>query len=168
MVRRMLAEMRLLSEDDDADVAYNSTRYMYMYAVGGRDLYEGLQQAAQLFVDYSISRYNQVVDIHTILLIVTILGTCAYIVLILWPHMARLKADAMRQSALLSHVPPELDVRAHVKAVFRRAQAGGAKRGGGGASGFRLLEGGAGRVGGAAGIGNGEVVVAGTGSAGRA
>ena len=37
-----------------------------MYHVGARDLYEGLQQAAQLFVDYSISRYNQVVDIHTV------------------------------------------------------------------------------------------------------
>eukprot|EP00198_Chlamydomonas_reinhardtii_P005487 XP_001694823.1 predicted protein [Chlamydomonas reinhardtii] len=109
MVRRMLAEMRLLSEDADADVAYTSTRYLYMYHVGARDLYEGLQQAAQLFVDYSISRYNQVVDIHTILLICTIVGICAYMVLILWPHLARLKADAMRQSALLSHVPPELD-----------------------------------------------------------
>ncbi|PNW79070.1 hypothetical protein CHLRE_09g399663v5 [Chlamydomonas reinhardtii] len=153
MVRRMLAEMRLLSEDADADVAYTSTRYLYMYHVGARDLYEGLQQAAQLFVDYSISRYNQVVDIHTILLICTIVGICAYMVLILWPHLARLKADAMRQSALLSHVPPELDVRAHVKAIFRRAQAGGGKRGGGG---FRLLGGGGGRN---AGV-SGEMVAA--------
>ena len=43
-----------------------------------------------------------------------------FILFILWPHLARLKADATRQSALLSHVPPELDVRAHVKSVFRR------------------------------------------------
>ncbi|KAG2423934.1 hypothetical protein HXX76_014875 [Chlamydomonas incerta] len=159
MVRRMLAEMRLLSQDDDADVAYSSTRYMYMAAVGGRDLYEGLQQAAQLFVDYSISRYNQVVDIHTILLICTIVGICAYMVLILWPHLARLKADAMRQSALLSHVPPDLDVRAHVKAIFRRAQAGGVKRGGGG---FRLLGGGDGGGAGGRNVLGGEEV---TGSA---
>ncbi|GFR49215.1 hypothetical protein Agub_g11131, partial [Astrephomene gubernaculifera] len=59
MVRRMLLEMTLLSQDEDEDVTYNSTRYMYMYAVGGKDLYDGLQQAAQLFADYSISRYNQ-------------------------------------------------------------------------------------------------------------
>ncbi|KAG2443480.1 hypothetical protein HXX76_001833 [Chlamydomonas incerta] len=121
MVRRMLAEMNLLAEDDDKDVAYNGTRYMYMAAVGGNDLYEGLQQAAQLFVDYSIGRYNQVANLHTILLIVTVFVFIFFILFILWPHLARLKADATRQSALLSHVPPELDVRAHVKSVFRRA-----------------------------------------------
>ncbi|KAG2443202.1 hypothetical protein HYH02_009279 [Chlamydomonas schloesseri] len=121
MVRRMLAEMTLLSEDADQDVAYNGTRYMFMASVGGNDLYEGLQQAAQLFVDYSIGRYNQVADLHTILLIVTIFVFIFFILFILWPHLARLKADATRQSALLSHVPPELDVRAHVKSVFRRA-----------------------------------------------
>ena len=62
----MLAEMTLLVEDADEDVAYNGTRYQYMAAVGGNDLYEGLQQAAQLFVDYSIGKYNQVADLHTV------------------------------------------------------------------------------------------------------
>ncbi len=37
-----------------------------MYNVGTFDLYEGLQQAAQLFVDYSISRYNRVITLHTV------------------------------------------------------------------------------------------------------
>lgn len=37
-----------------------------MYNVGTFDLYEGLQQAAQLFVDYSISRYNKVITLHTV------------------------------------------------------------------------------------------------------
>ena len=46
--------------------SYNGTRYMFMVAVGANDLYEGLQQAAQLFVDYSIGRYNQVADMHTV------------------------------------------------------------------------------------------------------
>ncbi|KAG2443224.1 hypothetical protein HYH02_009297 [Chlamydomonas schloesseri] len=143
MVRRMMAEMTLLSEDADQDVRYNGTRYMFMAGVGGNDLYEGLQQAAQLFVDYSIGRYNQVADLHMILLIVTIFGAIVYIAFILWPHLARLKADASRQSALLSHVPPEMDVRAHVKAVFRRSarrrkgllRFGGGKGGGGGGGG---------------------------------
>ncbi|KAG2497251.1 hypothetical protein HYH03_004835 [Edaphochlamys debaryana] len=137
MVRRMLAEMTLLSEDDDADVAYNGTRYMFMASVGGNDLYEGLQQAAQLFVDYSIGRYDQVTFLHTILLIVTCFLVVLYVVLVLWPHLARIKSDAERQSALLSHVPPEVDVRGLVRAVFKqravqgrhKSQAGG--RGGG-------------------------------------
>ena len=62
----MISEMNLLADDDDRDVAYNGTRYTWMFNVGGRDLYEGLQQAAQLFQDYSISRYNQVTNLHTV------------------------------------------------------------------------------------------------------
>ncbi|KAG2497227.1 hypothetical protein HYH03_004816 [Edaphochlamys debaryana] len=128
MVRRMLAEMTLLSEDDDADVAYNGTRYMFMASVGGNDLYEGLQQAAQLFVDYSIGRYNEVTFLHTILLVVTCFALVLYVVLVLWPHLARIKSDAERQSALLSHVPPEVDVRGLVRAVFKQRAAHGRHR----------------------------------------
>ncbi len=66
MVRRMLSEMTLLSLDADEDVAYNNTRQTFMYWVGTKDLYEGLQAGAQLFVDYSISRYDQVTLLHTV------------------------------------------------------------------------------------------------------
>ncbi|GLI61938.1 hypothetical protein VaNZ11_004468 [Volvox africanus] len=124
MVRRMLAEMNLLVADADEDIVthgYNGTRYIYMYKVGANDLYEGLQQAAQLFVDFSISRYGQVGTLHTILLAVTIALVLLYLLFILWPHLARLQKDATRQSALLSHVPPEVDVRSHVRAVFKRS-----------------------------------------------
>ncbi len=50
-----------------------------------------------------------------------------FVLLVLWPHLARLKGDAGRQSALLSHVPPEMDVRAHVRTVFKKAVAQSAK-----------------------------------------
>ncbi|GLC73343.1 hypothetical protein PLESTF_001365300 [Pleodorina starrii] len=138
MVRRMLAEMNLLAADADEDVAYYGTRYSYMYKVGANDLYEGLQQAAQLFVDYSNSRYDQVGRLHTILLAVTIVLVLLFLVLVLWPHLARLRVDATRTSALLSHVPPEVDVRSHVRAVFRRAVGVGKRSGrnsGGGSGG---------------------------------
>ena len=61
-----------------------------------------------------------------ILLIVAITLVCCFLFMALWPHLARLKAGAARQGALLSHVPPELDVRAHVRSVFRRAVAANA------------------------------------------
>ncbi len=66
MVRRLLSEMTLMSLDADEDVAYNSTRETFMYWVGTKDLYEGLQAGAQLFVDYSIARYDQVTLLHTV------------------------------------------------------------------------------------------------------
>ncbi|GLI70439.1 hypothetical protein VaNZ11_015349 [Volvox africanus] len=128
MVRRMITEMELLISDDDQDVKYNGSRWTYMYQVGTFDLYEGLQQAAQLFVDYSISRYNEVTTLHTILLIATILLFAVYVVFVLWPHLAKLKADAARQSALLSHVPVEVDAVGHVKAIIRAARPMAAQR----------------------------------------
>lgn len=66
MVRRMITEMELLLSDSDEDVRYNGTRWTYMYNVGTFDLYEGLQQSAELFVSFSINRYNRVTQIHTV------------------------------------------------------------------------------------------------------
>ncbi|KAG2431591.1 hypothetical protein HYH02_013284 [Chlamydomonas schloesseri] len=109
LVRRMMSEMRLLTQDADVDVVYNGTRYTFMAAVAGSDLYEGLQQGAQLFVDWSISRYNQVANLQTILLLVSIGLVCGYFIMVLWPHTRKLQRDATRQAALLSLVPPELD-----------------------------------------------------------
>ncbi|KXZ42960.1 hypothetical protein GPECTOR_109g203 [Gonium pectorale] len=120
MVRRMIDEMRLLTLDADEDAVYNSTRYVFMAVVGANDLYEGLQQAAQLFVDYSISRYDEVAQIHTILLAVSVVLVLAFLVFLLWPHSRRMLRDASRQSGLLSLVPPEVDVRGHVRAVFKQ------------------------------------------------
>ncbi|KAG2441028.1 hypothetical protein HXX76_003881 [Chlamydomonas incerta] len=123
MCRRMIAEMHLLTQDADQDVAYNGSRYMFMSSVGGHDLYEGLQQAAELFVRYSESRYNEVATLHAILLIVCIVLVVGYLLLVLWPHLGRVKSYAERQAGLLSHVPPEMDVRGHVRHVLRRAMA---------------------------------------------
>ncbi|EFJ47903.1 hypothetical protein VOLCADRAFT_104960 [Volvox carteri f. nagariensis] len=121
MVRRMLSEMKLLAEDADQDVAYNSSRYTFMAVVGANDLYEGLQQAAELFVDYSISRYVEVSILHTALLCISVALVLGFFVFVLWPHIRLLLRDAARLGALLSMVPPEMDVRAHVRGVLRRA-----------------------------------------------
>lgn len=63
-----------------------------------------------------------------ILLVATILLFLFYVIFVLWPHLAKLKADAARQSALLSHVPAEVDTVGHVKAVVRAARSCMARR----------------------------------------
>ncbi|KAG2450421.1 hypothetical protein HYH02_004923 [Chlamydomonas schloesseri] len=123
MCRRMISEMQLLTQDADQDVAYNGSRYLFMSSVGGHDLYEGLQQAAELFVRYSESRYNEVATLHSVLLVVCIVLVLGYLFFVLWPHLGRVKAYAERQAGLLSHVPPEMDVRGHMRHVLRRAVA---------------------------------------------
>ncbi|KXZ48850.1 hypothetical protein GPECTOR_25g435 [Gonium pectorale] len=128
LVRRMITEMRLLTLDADEDVAYNNTRYTFMAAVAGNDLYEGLQQGTQLFVDFCISRYNQVTQIHQALLIASVFLVLGFLGCLLWPHSRRMLRDASRQSGLLSLVPPELDVRGHVRGVYRRMTAGARRK----------------------------------------
>ncbi|KAG2484238.1 hypothetical protein HYH03_016973 [Edaphochlamys debaryana] len=129
MVRRVIQELRLLTLDADVDVRYNASRYDYIHMVGGRDCLEGLQTAAQIFVNYSITKYEEVRQLHMILLAVTVVLAFLYVTMLLWPHLAKVVADATRQSAMLSLVPPEVDVRAHVRAVLRRVTAGGRPKG---------------------------------------
>ncbi|GLI62827.1 hypothetical protein VaNZ11_005578, partial [Volvox africanus] len=119
MLRRIISEMELLAADDDADATYNGTRYTTMYMVGTKDLYEGLQSSAQLFVDFSISRYNSIKLLQTILLVVTIVFFLSYALLLLRPYTAAVEREAMRLAGLMSHVPAEMDVTAHVRQVLR-------------------------------------------------
>ncbi|KXZ46278.1 hypothetical protein GPECTOR_45g148 [Gonium pectorale] len=115
MMRRILAEMSLLAEDADADVAYNGTRYTTMYMVGTKDLYEGLQSSAQLFVDFSIDRYSQIKLLHTVLLVITIVFFVLYGIFLLRPYGGAVEREAGRLAGLLSHVPAEMDVAGHVR-----------------------------------------------------
>eukprot|EP00198_Chlamydomonas_reinhardtii_P012874 XP_001702211.1 predicted protein [Chlamydomonas reinhardtii] len=119
MMRRIISEMQLLTADDDDVIAYNGTRYTIMYRVGVKDLYEGLQSSAQLYVDYSIDRYNSIKLLHTILLIITILLFLAYAVFLLRPYAANTEREAGTLAGLLSHVPAELDIAAHCRQILR-------------------------------------------------
>ncbi|GLC57759.1 hypothetical protein PLESTB_001261700 [Pleodorina starrii] len=119
MLRRIISEMTLLASDDDVDAVYNGSRYTTMYMVGTKDLYEGLQSSAQLFVDFSISRYNSIKLLQTILLVVTIVFFLSYAVLLLRPYTLAVEREAMRLAGLLSHVPAEMDVSGHVRQVLR-------------------------------------------------
>jgi len=129
MMRRLISEMNLLVEDSYVDLNYLSTRYDYMFTVGARDLYEGLQDAAKLFVDYSINRYNNVLLIHTILLAATAVLAVVYGLFWVRPHCRKVRQEAAKVAGLLSHVPQELDVASHTRHVMRahaHTHAGGA------------------------------------------
>ncbi|GLI66740.1 hypothetical protein VaNZ11_010687 [Volvox africanus] len=137
MMRRVISELELLVADDDAGANYTGSRYMTMYMVGTKDLYEGLQSSAQLFVDFMISRYQNVKLLHTLLLVGTILLFLVYGLFILRPYLAAVAREAQRLAGLLSHVPGELDVVSYTRQVMRAAahamgtDAGGGRRDGG-------------------------------------
>ncbi|EFJ45816.1 hypothetical protein VOLCADRAFT_93924 [Volvox carteri f. nagariensis] len=134
MMRRVVSELELLVADDDADAVYNGTRYM----VGTKDLYEGLQSSAQLFVDFMIGRYQNVKLLHTLLLVATIVLFVTYALLVLRPYLAGVAQEAHRLAGLLSHVPADMDVATYARNVMRAAaramQANGGGGGGGGSA----------------------------------
>ncbi|KAG2429691.1 hypothetical protein HYH02_013949 [Chlamydomonas schloesseri] len=141
MVRRIITEMQLLVADDDSDAVYNGTRYVLMYQVGIRDMYEGLQTSAQLFVDFMLSRFDSIKLLHTILLIATICLAVLYAAFVPRPYAAGTEREAGTLAGLLSHVPPEAcDVLALAKQVIRSheqlmSSSNSAKRRGAGAGG---------------------------------
>lgn len=53
------------------------------------------------------------------LLIVSVVLVLSFLLFVLWPHIRLLLRDATRLGALLSTVPPEMDVRGHVRVVLR-------------------------------------------------
>jgi len=137
MLRRAITEMSLLASDDNADITYLSQRYDYMYLVGIQDLYQGLQTSAELFVKYAIKRYDAVSLLHTVLLAVTCVLVVLYALALLRPYVKKVKREAVRVAGLLSHVPQEMDVGHHARAVMRAkhgAAGGASSRGGGGST----------------------------------
>mmetsp|Transcript_27632 Transcript_27632/g.60501 ORF Transcript_27632/g.60501 Transcript_27632/m.60501 type:complete len:2143 (+) Transcript_27632:192-6620(+) len=115
MFRRVVSELTLMTQDNNTDIMYNSSRYNLMYRVGAADLYQGLQTSAQLYVDYSINRYAQVKAMFLILLLVLAFSEVAYVLLVLWPYLKEASAEALKVGGLLSHVPPEMDAAGHVR-----------------------------------------------------
>ena len=59
----------------------------HRYKVGAQDLYEGLQQSAQLYVDFTIAKYDQIKMLHIILLVITIVIVFGYILFMLLPYL---------------------------------------------------------------------------------
>lgn len=94
-----------------------------MYRIGIADLYDGLASAAQLFVDYSISRYKQVEQLQLILLIILVCIIFLYILFVLRPYLALHHAEVFKVAGFVSHTPQEVDIHSHVRRVLRHGLA---------------------------------------------
>ena len=56
MARRMITELKLLVLDANADIYATCPRFQYIFMVGSRDLYEGVQSSAELYISYCITQ----------------------------------------------------------------------------------------------------------------
>ncbi|KAF8055488.1 tmcC [Scenedesmus sp. PABB004] len=89
--------------------------YMYVTKVAGLDMYEGLQTAATLFVEYTISRFEQVKQLHIILLAVTLVLVLGFVVKLFRPFVVKLHAESKAMAGMMSQLPAEVDIEGHIK-----------------------------------------------------
>jgi hypothetical protein len=74
-----------------------------------------LQTAAHLFVDYTISRFEEVKQLHIILLVCMLVGVLLFVTKVFRPHVARLHAESKAMAGMMSQLPAEVDIESHVK-----------------------------------------------------
>lgn len=84
---------------------------------GAYDMYEGLQKASSLFVEYTIGKFEEVKMLHIILLVITLVIFVGYVVFLFRPYVARVHNDSKHIAGFLSQLPAEVDVEGHVKAI---------------------------------------------------
>lgn len=74
-----------------------------------------LQTAAGLFVDFTISRFEEVKQLHIILLVCTLVAVLLFVTKVFRPHVARLHAESKAMAGMMSQLPAEVDIEGHVK-----------------------------------------------------
>ena len=123
MMQRIISEMRLLTMDAFPALVYTNPHYNAMFHIGTYDLYNGLQTAAQLFVDYSIQSYQQVNTLQIIMLGVMVAVQLLALFFVLRPYLAMRQAELVEVAGLVSHAPQEIDIRSHIKRILRQSHA---------------------------------------------
>lgn len=79
--------------------------------------YEGLYQASGLFRENTFRRFEQVKQIHTVLLVASTVLIAAYMWLLFRPWNSRMRSESRTIAGLLSQLPAEVDVEGHIKQV---------------------------------------------------
>jgi hypothetical protein len=118
MMRRVLNDMTLLTQENDMALTIDNSYYNTMFHVGINDLYDGLQTASDLFVSSSTQVYSTINIIQMVLVIVAFLLGVLYLILVLRSYLILQHHEVEQVAGLLSQVPNELDVPSHVKKVM--------------------------------------------------
>lgn len=79
--------------------------YEYTWRVAATDLYEGLSQVSDAFVGTTMTALDDLQQLHTYLLIATIIVFVAVVLVVLVPFRKRLMVESVRLAGLLSQLP---------------------------------------------------------------
>lgn len=89
--------------------------FEWMTQVGANDMYEGLQAASDLFFKYTWRQFNQVIALHVVLLVWTVITSVVFFYVFFWPYHAKRRTDSKILAGLLSQLPKEVDIEGHIK-----------------------------------------------------
>lgn len=119
MMRRVIADMTLLSQEPNSVLFVNNTQFNTMFYVGINDLYGGLQTASDVFVESSTSIYTNISLIQLFLVIAAFVLAVIYLALVLRNYLILQNHEVGQVAGLLSQVPNEVDMTSHVKKVIQ-------------------------------------------------
>jgi hypothetical protein len=86
-----------------------------MAAVASYDIYDGLNTAMQLFVDFTISKFAAVKELHVIILVITLVASLLFLFKLLKPYVHTLHTQCKIIAGIMSLLPPEFDIESVVK-----------------------------------------------------
>lgn len=96
---------------------YCKCSYDYVNQVAAYDMYDGLTDAANMFVDYTIARFEEVKQLHIILLVVSLVCIIGFVVKVFRPYVRKLHTESKALAGMMSLLPAEVDIESHVKTV---------------------------------------------------
>eukprot|EP00775_Hariotina_reticulata_P003515 gene3515-3785_t len=115
MMMRYLEEMTTFSNLPD-NLAYpNATSYEFLAAVASYDLYDGMNEATTLFVDYTISKFEAVKQLQIIILVITLIAGLLFVFKLFHPYVRSLRIQSKSIAGIMSLLPPEFDIENVVK-----------------------------------------------------
>jgi hypothetical protein len=80
-------------------------------------MYDGLSTASGMFVDYTIARFEEVKQLHIILLVVTLVLVVAFVAKMWAPYVRKLHVESRALAGMMSLLPAEVDIESHVKSL---------------------------------------------------
>mmetsp|Transcript_42099 Transcript_42099/g.134505 ORF Transcript_42099/g.134505 Transcript_42099/m.134505 type:complete len:1859 (+) Transcript_42099:564-6140(+) len=115
MVREYLWNAHLLSTDPVPALGLQNQRYQYVWQVGQYDLYDGLEESADLFETDTGAGAKVESLLSALMLCLLIIGGLLYYQFMFKPFVARGTAQMRRVAELLTQLPEEIDVVALVQ-----------------------------------------------------
>lgn len=80
-------------------------------------MYDGLTTSAGMFVEYTIARFEEVKQLHIILLVVSLVLIIGFVWKMFRPYVRKLHTESKALAGMMSLLPAEVDIESHVKTI---------------------------------------------------